>query len=424
MAVIPAPPTVNPIIPVAFTKLPVNLCTQDDIRQGFATFAPRAANSGAPLISETDATTASPMTLAAESLAHSTEGWRYLSSALTALLANAEKQAVHFAYYAELRAAISILASHGLRVRQPTSTYVESNGVEARPLWLKESTHTLVWALWKEWATTNPAEDLFLGGLRVHPSVSLRAFKDAIAQVSVSTNLTTWARDLHFDNEKRARNDASYEALHARQPFTFMASEDFAFVRSLWELAEPTGVGLTFECQLVRWMLEKGADDEERSTLDSGGPPGAGERWIFNVLASIEHSTGVSNAELKTVLSLDEPSSQVFAYAFDTAVGPRNIVARAFFLLRLSMLPLTSAFSQYPATLAKQWLREWLEHCGLFDPASGIDPADIWADFSHLGEVIDPTSALPAQMINDANLALDTLKLAKPEAVIAWSVFT
>lgn len=419
-----SPPAVTPIAVTKASFVPPDLCSRLVVQSGFGSFAPRpvGAAPGTALISPADAKAASPKTLAAESLVHATEGWKFLSSALTALLAHNEKQAIHYAYYAELRATVSILSSYGLRVRWPQSSYLETGGSEKIPNWKKDSTHKLVWRLWSDWAVTLPAEDLFLDSLRVHPSVSLRHFKDAISRVSASANLTAWARDLQLEHEHDARNDASYEAGYSRENLRFMDASDFEFVRDLWALVEPTAIGLQFEVQLLHWMLKSTANDEEADELEANGTTGGGARWINRVMMEVERLTGVPRAELDTVLSMSMPPSQIFDFAFAPVLGAKNIVSRAFFLLRLATLPIGSAFIHEPSTLGKIWLRDWLWHSGLFDPSAGISPADVWADFEHLSALSSPPVPLPGTLLQDAPMALDILKLGRPDAVMAWSV--
>lgn len=418
----PPPIPVPPISPVLPSLVPPNLCSPQDIQQGFASFENRTSGGGEPLITVNDAATASAKTLAAESLVHSTEGWRFMSSALSALLTHGQKQAVHYAYYAELRAAVSILASHGLRVKYPNSRYLNNSGAEEKPGWEKKGTHSLVWKLWSDWAATSSAETLFLDGLKVHPAVSLRNFKDAISIASASINLKAWARDLQLENEHTARNSASYEAAYSRESFSFMDADDFSFLTEIWALAEPTAVGLQFEVQLVNWMLRKAAEDQEKEQMKASGTPGGGAILIHRVLTEVEGATGISVAQLTAALSLSKQPSKIFDFAFSSDVDSKNITARAFFLLRLSIIPIGVAFEKRPNTLGKTWLRDWLAHSGIFDPSLEIEPADIWADYEHLSMIKSPALPLPAQLLSDSSLAQDTLKLARPDALLAWSV--
>src|SRR5207249_5741525 len=56
--------------------------------------------------------------LAIGTCSHALDGWRYLSQAAFALLNGARRTSIHLAYYAELRAARSILGSSGIGIRK------------------------------------------------------------------------------------------------------------------------------------------------------------------------------------------------------------------------------------------------------------------------------------------------------------------
>ena len=59
---------------------------------------------------------------------HCLEGWRYLSHAGMALLGGSRRAAIHMAYYAELRAARSLLASSGICIRDGLHFGLDSSG--------------------------------------------------------------------------------------------------------------------------------------------------------------------------------------------------------------------------------------------------------------------------------------------------------
>ena len=201
-----------------------------------------------------------------------------------------------------------------------------------------------------------------------------------------------------------------------------MSSADFSFVTGIWALAEPTSVGLQFEVQLVNWMLKTAAAEREREEFEASETVGAGAAWIDRVLVEVERATGIPVAQLKTTLSLSTTPSTIFDFAFSSELDAKNIIARAFFLLRLSTLPIGAAFTGQPRTFGKTWLRDWLTHSGIFDPTLEIEPADVWADYEHLSAMQSPAHRLPAHLLSDSSIAQDTLRLARPDAVLAWSV--
>lgn len=131
-----------------FTQWCADVCKHADGRStvtGMGSLGPVAAFSDLLLPSNANPQT----TLAAEQLVHLVEGWRYAAAATNSVLSHATDQALHLAYYAELRAAMSLFAWSGIRVKQGAYYYLDSNGNQVRTA--PQRTHDAVWGLWKEW---------------------------------------------------------------------------------------------------------------------------------------------------------------------------------------------------------------------------------------------------------------------------------
>lgn len=413
---LPTRPQPNPVLPpVPASLIPSDLCLPSLILNSYANLNRAAQPFGAPLLLSTEPTT-TPASLAVEALSHLTEGWRFLSAALASMLGNAPAQAVHFAYYAELRAAISLLSSHGMRVSNQDNSYLEYGGSSKVPSWKRERTHTIVWKLWEAWATTPAAEALLLGQLRILPSVTIGDLKASVSRVAANPTLTHWAIDLAMGNEHKARNQASYETPTARLPLRAMQVSDFEFVRDLWALAEPTGFGLSFEQELVRYLVT--AQLNEAPLKNDAAKQLA---WRQHLVTDLERTTGTPLATLEAFFNNSAAPSPMFGLAFDSGVEPPNIIARAFFLLRLATLMPSSALASHPSTPAKDWLKDWLQHAGLFDPSAGMQPEDKWLDFEHLSQLSVPPAPLPAQLYSTSSRSMDTHLLSRADALLAWS---
>ncbi len=401
---------------VPVSLIPVDLCSPTLIQSSYASFNRTANVFGAPLLSTTEPTT-TPAALAVEALVHLTEGWRCLSAALSSTLSNAPAQATHFAYYAELRAAKSLLSSHGMRVSNQSNSYLELHGGhKSSPSWERMPTHTAVWKLWKDWAKSPAAEGLLLNQLKILPSVTIGDLKASVGRVAANPTLTRWALDLSMGDEHKARNQASYETPMARERLRPMQGSDFEFVRDLWVLAEPTGFGLRFEQELVKYLVDAELRDEEVAADDT-------ERsaWQQRLIDDLEQSTGTPRMTLESFFSQGTSSPQVFQLAFNDDLNPPNMIARAFFLLRLATLMPNDALATYPTTHAKDWLKDWLEHAGLYNPTDGVRPEDKWIDFEHLSQLPVPPAPLPAQLISIPSSSMDTHLLSRADALLAWS---
>lgn len=394
--------------------IPGDLCAPTLIQSSYANFNRAAQSFGAPLLPQTEPDT-TPAALAVDALVHLTEGWRFLSAALSSVLGNAPAQATHFAYYAELRAAISLLSSHGMRVSNGKNSYLELNGASKIPSWHKLPTHKVVWKLWEAWAATSSADTLLLTQLKVLPSVTIRDLKTSVGRVTTNRTLTRWALDLSMGKEHEARNEASYETPTARSSLQPMQASDFEFVRDLWALAEPTGFGLKFEQELVRYLIDTELNDAAGTDANKRAD------WRRRLVGDLERATGTPRETLEAFFYDDSPPSPIFEFAFDTDIKPLNMVARAFFLLRLANLVPNAAMVTYPSTLAKGWLKDWLTHAGLYDPAAGVDPYEKWVDFEHLSDLPVPPMPLPIQLHSTPSRSVDTHLLSRADAMLAWS---
>lgn len=403
----------QPAVPASL--IPIDLCAPNLIQNSYASFSRAAQLFGAPLLPVTEPKT-TPAALAVDALVHLTEGWRFLSAALSSILSNAPAQAVHFAYYAELRAAMSLLSSHGMRVNNQDNSYLERGGTSKAPSWQTMRTHTVVWKLWEAWATTPAAEALLLGQLKILPSVTIGDLKASVGRIAANPTLTRWALDLAMGNEHTARNQASYETPTARTPLQPMQVSDFEFVRDLWALAEPTGFGLRFEQELVRYLVNAELNDAAVAIDEASRTA-----WRQRLVEDLERTTGTPRATLEAFFNSGASPSHIFQLAFDSDVKPVNMIARAFFLLRLATLMPNSALASHPATLAKEWLKDWLEHAGLFDPTAGSPPEEKWMDFEHLSQLTAPPMPLPAQLHSAPSRSMDTHLLSRADALLAWS---
>lgn len=403
-----------PAPPVPVSLIPADLCAPSLIQSSYANFSRAAHTFGAPLLPQAEPDT-SPAALAVDSLVHLTEGWRFLSAALSSVLGNAPAQAIHFAYYAELRAAISLLSSHGMRVSNKNNSYLELNGGSKVPSWHKTPTHKVVWALWQDWSATPSAEALLLTQLKVLPSVTIGHLKASVARVATNRTLARWALDLSMGNEHLARNEASYETPTARIALQPMQASDVEFVQKLWELAEPTGFGLRFEQEFVKYLIDTELND-------SFGPDVAKRSaWRRRLVDDLERTTGTPRETLDVFFKDESSPSSIFELAFDAGIKPQNMVARAFFLLRLANLVPNGALTTYPGTSAKGWIKDWLTHAGLYDPADGVEPHEKWVDFEHLRDLPAPLMPLPTHLHSTPTRSVDTHLLSRADAMLAWS---
>lgn len=338
--------------------------------------------------------------VAASVVLHCADGWAYLGRALAAQLRGDIGGARHFAYYAELRAAISLLAAQGLGVFSNIQVIVKQNGeVEL----LKHlPTHQFTWSALTAWTSSNQSGIMF--GELIRPSDAALAdwlaplAGPAVTQETGRNYLRDWGVDVErFGDDRDARNDSSYQPrtfLGAVAPSSIRAAE---FSRDFWWLFEPggaTGFGLLDKYLLrrtLRGMFMGRTGKSAQAEL---------ERFKAFVDPAIDGiQTTESRGQLADFLSgvtyADEPP--LFAEAdthssIEDAEDHLQVIARAALLLRVSSGGARRLLDEANLNYAQfeWWARKLAATRALFGDGNELlpSPDSLWGDIDQaLGEL-------------------------------------
>jgi len=201
--------------------------------------------------------------ISASAPTHLIDGWSYLGRTTDAILRGDLNAAIHFAYYAELRAAMSLLACEGIGVFNGKHPIIDQSGTSTSPIkkitksWntakkkydlQSATTHRTVWPLLHHWGSLKRAANL-IEELIAPDAYSLRQWLDALSIPSsmraISKNwLTTWGTDLtRLTEDHDSRNMSSYRPSELRFAPAPAAPRAIEFVADLWKLFEPTTGG-------------------------------------------------------------------------------------------------------------------------------------------------------------------------------------
>jgi hypothetical protein len=164
--------------------------------------------------------------IAASVLTHCMDGWSYLGRAINAQLVGDHDCSRHLSYYGELRAAMAVLAAHGVGVFNSEHIAVESTrkcssiaftrkaNAPDRPVgW---GTHQFVWHALEEWSVTPDARNAVLscfsaGGHSLDTWLTDFGYLPTISGMLASSWLQSWGLDIKRLSEDRdARNLSSY----------------------------------------------------------------------------------------------------------------------------------------------------------------------------------------------------------------------
>jgi hypothetical protein len=286
--------------------------------------------------------------LAASSLAHMLDGWMYLSNSINSLLSGDEGASVHLAYYAELRSAMSILATEGLGVfdRKHFGAFegdqCEIFKYRSRDA-SKGATHQFVWTAMDKWASSasKPSSNI-LKMFRVrgksfyelteffHPSVATSVL---LSERTIKKWLKDWCFDIQaYRSDREGRNEVSYRPQRIKN---FGQNIDFksvvSSVNSFWNVLSPSGTDKF--TLLDSYLLRKLFKTLHNQLVNDGL---AAESFQDSVINAFEQH-GISDQPLFSFITAAPPiDHSIFTLASIKETTPLSIIARASLLLRIS----------------------------------------------------------------------------------------
>ncbi|WP_445370662.1 hypothetical protein ACH518_14940 [Methylomonas sp. HW2-6] len=329
--------------------------------------------------------------LATSAPTHCLNGWSYLSRALSSLTAGDPHSAWHFAYYAELRAALSILAASGIGVFNEWNSVIDSSGLlikideKDKPV---KGTHSMAWLALKQWVKHNPEARQSLERAISFRSCSLG---DAITQLSLGTTgylcvykwLTEWAFDISMGTQDRKHRNAASYTPHEFFSLQISTKELYDYISEFWFLLEPQSGGAFYQLDryLFRVALLDTINSQPKSINSPSIPPiVAGYRRLDPTIQN--------HLPLEFLKRQSDPSDpSVFQYAKQTKnppTSPLTILSRATLLLRISTGIVSRLF--FDAGIPKNYdLDFWFSPFGVQRGFwnSGDEPSsmmDLWTD--------------------------------------------
>lgn len=352
--------------------------------------------------------------IAAEQVGHLLDGWRYLSAAFYATMTNSPQSSVHYCYYAELRAAFSLLASTGLRVRFRDSYYVDSSGaVIPLSTW---NTHSCIWAVWGEWQKRADVAQTFQRTIKIHPLVTLGDLMQALNSHIASSVIGSWGLDLVEPiDDHDLRNTASYEPVGAVERQTALSADSWGRLLRVWELMLPSVAGINFDEALSAYCFYTYAVSLT-GERDVGVLVGLPE--FKRVTAVLENQLAVGQNFFSNVLHKNSEHFELFEAASQKGNATDNVLLRALFLLRVA-----SGFVSHvlPAeSPVRERINGWMDLVGLIRPGLPVRVADLSEDYI---EALDSVPRVASQhQLCGVEVDRPGMKLSRIEGVLAWAI--
>jgi len=339
--------------------------------------------------------------IAASSILHCFDGWSYLGRGLDAELAGDPDSARHLGYYAELRAAMALLAGEGIGVFKSKHVVTDSG---SRCHCLRGGrTHEFAWEALEHWAAS-PAGVSTIQTVIRPGGLSLQEWLTHYPGGTsfVATNwLTQWGLDLaRFADDRAARNISSYRPTAFTSPGPTPVIDTIDAVCRFWEIWEPGSLGgfPVLDRHLLRLGIEmtfRNAHAYRKTRLQ------AKRKYESDVQAMLWNVSPreLSQAQWETFLTYsDQPAiPQLFADAAatdgpDQARHSKQVLARAALLLRVATGSVDDLLTDI--TDPREDLRFWW--------SDGSVRRKLWLAGS------EPTSF--SDLWQDAKVAIDTIR--------------
>lgn len=297
--------------------------------------------------------------VAASSISHILDGWGYLSQAVNSYLNGNSGASIHMAYYAELRAVMSLLASEGIGVFSNQHIGIKSQGEfslfiqHKRKEWSsihqkyktqqnKLGTHVFAWEALEKWCRSNvkPSYDLLrLFSVKGHSfSELLPGFHPQATQLISSTITKNWLKQWALD-VKRYKTDRALRNFVSYRPQSisgFDTTRDFkSSVTKIYQLFEVLRPSMNNPFDYLDLLLLKELFKElySYSNISSRGSL---ETLIEDSFASVGTFLDSPSRNLLLSNKTLQQSHLIFSESSKNVVEPLPIISRALLLLRIS----------------------------------------------------------------------------------------
>lgn len=347
---------------------------------------------------------------------HAIDGWSYLGRAFSSLLSGQAHAARHLSYYAELRAALSILASSGIGIFNRRNAVVDTAGTVH--IMSDFSTHDMAWLALAEWSANAWSLERLIAPIQLAGAPLLDPFREFFpAQVSTAAGqlMTEWGFDLHQGStDRNERNWSSYQPT-ALGPIITTPAEDASFLRMFWNACRPNGIEL--ERHLLRILLETEARSHNSQISE----------YHHNYDRLQDSAKGVVPFSFLT--RVDDPVDHEFLIQLSKQTlpaPPYAMMCRAGLLLKLATGMAEEnlrAAGVQPIHHFNDWWQDFGANHGLWRP--GFPPAttaDLWDD---IDLALEDSATAPTGHRHEwvAALAGNAMRICETERAALWGLF-
>lgn len=346
--------------------------------------------------------------MAVSTLIHCMDGWTYLNNSVHAFLNGDLPIAIHLAYYAELRAAISFLASEGILVANSQQICLKDNdelyipGINPLKKLKDPGTHSATWKIMEGLLNDHHRSINALA----YFSYKGKTFKELTQYIPKSPSkievqsliarkwLKTWSLDIEkYTQDRTMRNYSSYNP-NIRRNFTPISpGERLKNINDFWKVLDPSIYAFSNIDQYLFSAYLNKIYDEYKSSFQNGDP--------MDKSAYIDlffKNAGLTNDSNLTVIFKEDRPNMLIKHASDDSkdkitgnVKPLSIIARSILLLRYATG--ACAYLLKSNNIERSDLNFYFDEIGrdsgMWDSPRPEDFKSLWDDVFLLSEYFD-----------------------------------
>lgn len=362
--------------------------------------------------------------IAASAPLHCVDGWSLLGKAVSSHTAGDAQSCTHLAYYAELRAAMALLATAGVGVFDTIHFVLDSSG-RATKLTGKPTTHTLAWEALAAWSDTSSAALTVSKAVRPY-GIPLAEWLAGYPPISTwgaiaAAWLKSWGMDIaNYAGDRFARNEASYRPSGLQYRRALPADDAVTFLREFWLACEPGGSPFA---PLDRALL--------RSALHTAYSATSSPDPLEDAVDAVVGQAGLTGqtAAAWRLFLLDEPRHPLLDRAPRTSPPHREdahleTLSRATLLLRIATGAARDFLSDAGIGIGdlEFWWRTVGEDTGIWEGDPPSDFADLWADTAAALAEIEAVRPIPTYA-DGIDIARQRTVLGQAERLMLWGMW-
>jgi hypothetical protein len=339
--------------------------------------------------------------IAASSILHCADGWSYLGKSIISLLRGDPHRSRHFGYYAELRAAMSLLASEGVGIFNKRHILINAPH-SVSPLSGDYGTHQFAWDCLEFWSSQPSSGDLFSKIIKPYGRTLDDWFHPIGGGVAVASQASHWFQQWGMDlrmglDDRNARNESSYRPDGLPRSWRIKGADALNLVRDIWMSLEPNleSPFKNIDDYVLRIAVETAFRGQNGVTPLRA--PAKYQRFIEAILNSQDFPVPVRGrwmSFLTRKISSGDPS--IFVLSQQSPNDPNSshagIIARATLLLRVASGSASELIRSagLPANSISFWWNEFGPDRGLWEGSKPSEElVDLWADVEPLLNDID-----------------------------------